>query len=187
MRKSKRTEEVEEEQRDIWEGLDPAIDLDVNEADLIGEMLNQSSLHFRYSRLVSVAEEEMNFAAEVVKTTRSQITLDVNRDPSILDGAKPTGPNVEAYYRTHSEYKAVKELYLTKHRIYSELMSVVYALGHKKTMLEHLARYELSGLIYSEPRLPADASDVEKEALREKQQDRETRAPKRRMRGRTKD
>lgn len=176
-----RNSKRKEEERDIWEGLDPEVDLDINEADLIGEMLGQSALHFRYSRLVSIAEEEMNFTAEEVKTTRSKIILEVNRDSSVLDGAKPTEKNVEAYYRTHPQYKAAKEVYLKAHGVYNQLMSAIYALGHKKDMLMNLARYELNGLISTEPRLPADASESEKEALKERTEEREGKAPRRKI------
>ena len=179
-RKSKRGEEVVEE-RDIWEGLDPDIDLDVNEADLIGEMLNQSNLMFRYSRLVAVAEEEMNFASEIVKSTRSRLILEVNRNPELLEGVKLNVSTSEAYYREHPEYKGVKEVFLEKNRIYNELMSAVRALHNKKDMLQNLARYELSGLISSEPRLPADASPSEKEGLKEKVETRERQEPRKKM------
>lgn len=179
-RKNKREEEGVEE-RNIWEGLDPDIDLDVNESDLIGDMLNQSQLMFRYSRLVSIAEEEMNFASEIVKSTRSKLILDVNRNPELLDGAKLNVSTSEAYYRSHPEYKGVKEVFLEKNRIYNELMSAVRALHHKKDMLQNLARYELSGLITSEPRLPAGSSKSEKEELRERVEKREQEIPRKKM------
>lgn len=182
-RKNKRNDD--EDIRDIWEGLDPETDLDVNEADLIGEMLRQSTLHFNYSRLVSIAEEEMNFAAEVVKSTRSQIILEVNRDPSIIgvSNGKPSVNAIEAYYREHVEYKGAKEVYLKSQGVYHQLMAAVYALGHKKDMLMNLARYELAGLISNEPRLPADASESEKEALKERIEQGAGKSPRRKMRG----
>ena len=182
-RKNKRgEEEVEEvEERDIWEGLDPDIDLDVNESDLIGEMLNQAQLMFRYSRLVAITEEEMNFADEIVKSTRSKIILEVNKNPDLLEGVKLSVATAEAYYRSHPEYKGVKEVYLEKNRIYNELMSAVRALHHKKDMLQNLARYELNGLISSEPRLPADASPSEKEELKERVDKREQQVPRKKL------
>jgi len=126
-------------------------DIKINKFELDKEWLGQASLLQEYSVACAEAEKDKNKADEQVKIIRSKLVLKASADPKILGkGVKPTGPNVEAFYRTHpSHIKAKEDLHEATYE-YDVLKGAVFALNQRKTALENLVRLQLSSY-YGEP------------------------------------
>lgn len=81
--------------------------IDLNALDL--EWSEHSEVETKYIQLVSELRKEKNLLHEEVKTIRSELIREANEDPqTCCDKKKPNGADIEAYYRTHKDYKAVK-------------------------------------------------------------------------------
>lgn len=85
-------------------------DLAIDPDQLDIAALEQTNLAMRYSKEAAHYERVAKKAHERVKTLRSQLIKEANEDPDEVlgKGIKATGPNVEAYYRDHPEYKQAK-------------------------------------------------------------------------------
>ena len=72
--------------------------------------LEQANLAMHYSKELAQYERLVKKAHEKMKTIRSELTRDCNLEPDdyLGKGIKATAPNVEAYYRTHSDYIEAK-------------------------------------------------------------------------------
>jgi len=86
-------------------------DMRIDETSLDIEWLEQAELAMKYGGIYSDARKELEQAEEEVKVIRSELVKEANEDPDkyLGDGIKPTGPNVEAYYRTHKRHKDCKQ------------------------------------------------------------------------------
>jgi len=89
--------------------------IDINALDL--EWAYQSELEEKYIRQCAELKKEViacteneKIAHEELKTKRSELILHAhNNAQELFDKPKATAPEVEAYYRTHEEYKEVKQ------------------------------------------------------------------------------
>ncbi len=86
-------------------------DMRIDETSLDIEWLDQVELAMKYGKLYAQAEKELTASEEEVKVIRSELIKEANEDPDkyLGEGIKPTGPNVEAYYRTHKRHKDIKK------------------------------------------------------------------------------
>jgi len=86
-------------------------DMRIDETALDIEWLDQVELAMKYGKLYSQCKKELEEAEEEIKVIRSELIKEANEDPDkyLGDGTKPTGPNVEAYYRTHKRHKDIKQ------------------------------------------------------------------------------
>ena len=86
-------------------------DMRIDETALDIEWLDQAELAMKYGKLYSEAKQELEEAEEEIKVLRSELIKEANEDSDKFLGedVKPTGPNVEAYYRTHKEHKEAKQ------------------------------------------------------------------------------
>jgi len=74
------------------------------------EWLNQPELEMSYIEQVSELRKDMMDAQEQVKIIRSELIREAHENPEeTCNTKKATGPQVEAYYRTHKDYKEAKE------------------------------------------------------------------------------
>lgn len=74
------------------------------------EWLNQPELEMRYIEQVSELRKDTMDAQEQVKIIRSELIREAHEDPEkTCNAKKATGPQVEAYYRTHKDYQEAKE------------------------------------------------------------------------------
>ena len=90
--------------------LDPENDLPINVEELDVEWLTQDTVFRKYGNALADANKRVKQAQEEIKTIRSDLVLEANEDPSCMGkGVKPTGPNIEAYYRTDDNYKKAKK------------------------------------------------------------------------------
>jgi len=70
------------------------------------EWLEQASLALKYGKLVSDLRVEVKRLGEKVKTVRSELIRKANNDPEgCCNKAKPNAADIEAYYRSHDNYK----------------------------------------------------------------------------------
>jgi len=148
---------MQEETRDFL--MDP-IDPDQLEV----EWLAQPNLYMNYVRKAKRAKKEAQRAVEKVKTVRSELILEANRN-GIEGIPKLSDPKVEAYYRAHERYQeAVRERIDAEHR--AEVADgKIWACQQRKAALESLVI--LWGQEYfSSPREP-------KGTVRERLRDRE--------------
>jgi len=78
--------------------------------------------------------------AETVKIVRSELVLEANTALT-----KPTGPNVEAYYRNHSKHKNAKEEQIQAEYERDLMFAAKSAIYMKKATLENLTRLAALG------------------------------------------
>lgn len=87
------------------------IPIDVNALDI--ESLNQPELEQRYIDRLSELRGIKMEADENVKTIRSELIRQANESPEeCCNKPKPNANDIEAYYRTHTDYKEAKEEYI---------------------------------------------------------------------------
>lgn len=86
-------------------------DVEIDENALDIEWLDQASLAIKYGRNWAECKQKFTQAEEKIKLVRSELMRDVNDDPDgcLGDGVKPTGPNIESYYRNHKNHIAAKD------------------------------------------------------------------------------
>ena len=92
--------------------IDYARDLLIDETALDLEWLNQASLAMKYGRHFADCARLCRKAEENKKVIRSGLIRQANLHPmECCQKPKPTGADIEAYYRTHSDYiEAVEDL-----------------------------------------------------------------------------
>jgi len=86
-------------------------DVYIDDTALDLEWLDQAGIAIKYGKHWAECKEKFTQAEERIKVVRSELSRDVNNDPDGCLGAgiKPTGPNIESYYRTHKDHIAAKE------------------------------------------------------------------------------
>lgn len=86
-------------------------DVEIDKDQLDKEWLNQSGLALRYGRYWAECFRKNQQAQEKVKLLRSKLIKKVTFTPTehLPSGTKPTGPVIEAFYRTDEKYIKAKE------------------------------------------------------------------------------
>ena len=137
--------------------IDFAKDMKIDEGALDVELLNHVDLETKYISALSEARKDRDWAHEEVKTMRSELTRNALENPKLAgrkDGKAPTGPQVEAYYRTHIDYIKAKEDFIEKEDRYNVLSDMKDAIHFTRTrMLENLVRL-FSEEYFAGPRIP---------------------------------
>ncbi len=85
-------------------------DMYIDEESLEQEWLDQATLARKYGKHWARCREKLTLAEENIKVIRAELIKEVNDDPEgcLGEDTKATGPNVEAYYRTHEKHLAAK-------------------------------------------------------------------------------
>lgn len=84
-------------------------DIEIDETALDVEWLDQPKLAIKYGKLFAYAKMKLAKAEEKIKVIRSELIREANDDPTLMGSdVKPTGPNIEAYYRNHDRHKKIK-------------------------------------------------------------------------------
>lgn len=83
--------------------------IDVDSLDV--EWADQADLAIKYCRYYANCVKDLEEAEEKIKIIRSELVKEANEDPDTClgDDVKPTGPNVESYYRNHDRHKEAKQ------------------------------------------------------------------------------
>ena len=86
-------------------------DMIIDESALEQEWLDQTGLAIKYGRHSSECRQQLTLAEENIKLVRSELIKEANEDPDeyLGDGIKPTGANIESYYRNHNRHKKAKQ------------------------------------------------------------------------------
>ena len=160
-------------------------DMRIDETALDVECLEQTGLAMKYAKIYATAKKAVTEAEEEIKVIRSELVRNANYDPDkcLGDGVKPTGPNVEAYYRTHAEHKDAKQ----------ELIDLQYELDMAEVAKNEICftrKAQLENLItlhgqqyFAGPKMPRDLSFEAQKRHKEKKADKGTAS---KMRRRTK-
>ena len=134
------------------------IDTVIDETALDVEWLEQAGLAIKYGILYAKAKREVANAEEAIKVLRSELVKKANLNPDKYLGeeVKPTGPNVEAFYRNHKKHKEAKANLI---RLQFELDVAEIAKNEigftRKAALENLVK--LHGQQYfAGPKMPRD-------------------------------
>ncbi len=88
-------------------------DIKIDESALDVEWVEQADLAIKYSKYYLWKRKEQQLIHEKVKTKRSELIREANEDPMKCCGkAKTNAGDLEAYYRTHVDYKETKEEFI---------------------------------------------------------------------------
>lgn len=136
--------------------LEPETDITVNPDDLDVEWFRQSGLFLKYSRASAEAERRVKIAEQNIKVVRSKFIKEANET---LD--KPTGQNVEAYYRTHPRHKEAKQELIDAEYERDIINGSKSAIYMKKSALENLVRLAALGW-FSAPVAPRTFEELSK-------------------------
>lgn len=135
-------------------------DIRINESALDVEWINQASLAMKYGEHWAECVREATRCEERIKLVRAELIEEANKDPETVlgKGIKPTGVNIESYYRNHSRHKKAKRDYVDAcyERDIAEIAKkeICYT---RKAALENLVR--LHGQQYfASPAQPRDIS-----------------------------
>lgn len=145
------------------------------------EWVEQPGLLMKYSKLQAQSDKTVDEIEQNLKVKRSQLILDCHNDPNLLGvDVKTTDKNIEAYYRTHSEHKQLKQDLIQAQYEANMLRNAVFAVQTKKVALQEMDRLLLAEY-FSAPTTPRNL-DVEVAVRRQKTQDQE--ASREKVRGR---
>ena len=91
--------------------MDYGKDVVIDESALDVEWVNQASLALKYGRHWAECAQTRQTAEENIKLIRAGLIKEVTDDPEecLPKGTKPTGPVIEAYYRTHERHIEAKK------------------------------------------------------------------------------
>lgn len=139
--------------------LDYEKDMKIDPDALDIEWLEQAPLALQYARYLGEIRAEVKRATEQKKIKRSELIQEANASPEACCGkAKPNAADIEAYYRTHDDYKEVVEKLISQEEelAYAELAFNEIAWTRKKA-LENLVT--LHGQQYfAGPKMPRNIS-----------------------------
>ena len=119
-------------------------DLTIDKHRLDEEFVQQPVRFMEWAALAAEADAKAKRAAEKVKTIRSEIIITAARE-GIPDVPKPTGLQIEAYYRTNLEYKEAKKEMIDAEETAALLQDAAWAFRQRKNGLEKLAELHLAG------------------------------------------
>ncbi|MCP4761745.1 MAG: hypothetical protein GY870_08185 [archaeon] len=127
----------------------------IDQENLDIEWVNHSKNFYKISKKLSKKEKEWKNKWEDVKTKRAELMQELKEE-----NPKATGPQMESYYRTHAEYKEVKQEMLELEYEKNDLNFVVESMRHRKIALENLVK--LYGMEYfSDPKTPKNVDREE--------------------------
>lgn len=137
-------------------------DMYIDETALDVEWLNQPALAKKYGENSKLKRKLATLAEEKIKLIRSKLINNVNANPTKCLGkdVKINDKNIEAYYRTHSNYLKAKKRWVEA--VYeADIAEVAYKeiSFARKSALEYLVK--LHGQLYfAGPSVPHDLEEL---------------------------
>jgi len=116
-----------------WDRFDYHAELEIDEFDFVNEWLTQPKLFAKYAEACTEAKEIKDRKHEELKVARSELIIECK-----TDNPKATGPEIEAYYRTHKKHKRLKKELLAVEKDHNHLCDAVQAFKQRKYSLEEL-------------------------------------------------
>ena len=143
-----------------------AEDMRIDPEALDLEWLNHANLEVKYIDQLSELRKEVKDAEEEVKTVRSELVRNAHADPEECCGSKKaTGPQVEAYYRTHEDYKDAKKECIDAQDAYEVAKDIKDAIHFTRTKsLENLVKLHAAQYFVG-PKVPGDLAGKQKDFL----------------------
>ena len=91
--------------------MDYELDIEIDEDFLDIECLEQPGLALKYGKHWARCQRKLTQAEEKIKVIRAELIKQANDNPNkyLGRGVKPTGANVEAYYRMHPKHIKAKD------------------------------------------------------------------------------
>lgn len=128
-----------------WDVFDYHDEIEIDDSDFVKEWLNQHKLFAKYAEACTEARKIRDEAHEVLKVRRSKIIREYK-----LNTPSATGPQIEAYYRTHKKHIKLKNELIEAEYNCSQLENAVSAFRMRKHSLERLHDLWMANY-YSEP------------------------------------
>lgn len=133
-------------------------DMAINPLRLDNEWLGQPNLFMKYGVLQSKAKAELAMVHEKLKVTRSRLVKECK-----TNNPKATGPEIEAYYRTHSAHVRLKTE-MIECGYDADIMEVaIFALHQRKAALQNMVDL-WRGEYFSAPRDPESDTEFTRKA-----------------------
>ena len=133
-------------------------DIKIDENALDVEWLDQASLAMKYGRHWAECQQKFQRTEEKIKLVRSELIAEVNSNPekTLGEGIKPTGPNIESFYRNHIDHIKAKEDWVEAQYQLNVADIAKWEISHtRKIALENLVK--LHGQNYfAGPSVPRD-------------------------------
>lgn len=136
-------------------------EIDPDELDV--EWIAQPQLVYAYKREVVIAEKERDEIWENLKVIKSRLIKEVKQNTS-----KITGPEIEAYYRTHKDHKEAKQDLIDANYDLSMAENAFWAIQNRKSALENLVQL-LTMDYFSSPVDPRNLSEIMKKKREERE------------------
>ena len=156
--------------------------IDVNALDI--EFINLPKIEERYIRQVADLKKDYiksveleKLAHERLKTVRSKLTTKAHNNAEELFGkSKATGPEVEAYYRTHLKYIKAKKLWIAAESEVIESESALETAKDMKDLIHFTKTKALEQLVtlhgqgyFAGPNIPRNINrELERKETKEK-------------------
>jgi len=134
-------------------------DLKINIEELEIEWLRQPGLYHQYAEKLAHAQRVMVKAHENVKIVTAELVEKAGKGGETLLGIKPTGANVESWYRQHEDHKEAKNELIDAQFEVNVLQGAVDAFVQRKKALEKLVDLWI-GNYYASPKEPRSLDDI---------------------------
>jgi len=132
-------------------------DIRIDESALDVEWLEQPSLMFKFARMASVAQREMDEAKEAIDVVKAELDIDIRTNPENYDLVKVTEGAITNTILIQQRYTEALVYYNQKKFEYNVIKGSVNAIDARKTALENLVK--LHGQQYfAGPKIPRDLS-----------------------------
>ena len=86
-------------------------DVKIDENALDIEWLDQTRLALSYGRFLVNLKKRLKAVETRKKVKRSELILEVNKNPNLVEKSRPNKEDIEAYYRTHPDYRIIEDEY----------------------------------------------------------------------------
>jgi hypothetical protein len=130
-------------------------DIEIDEASLDLEWLDQPKRMMRYCRLSAEANREADLAKERLDVVKARLVLAVRSNPEKFGLAKATNEAVESAVLATEEYEEASQAFVQARYEASVALGAVRSFDHRKTALENLVRLH-AAQYFAGPSVPRD-------------------------------
>jgi len=144
-------------------------DMHIDENSLDIEWLEQADLAVQWGKYYTECEEQFQRADENVKIVRSELILEINKNPEefLGSGIKPTDTKVEAAYRVDKRHVEAKERWLKAKKKLGDAEIIKNEITFtRKSALENMVKLH-SADWFAGPKMPRDLVS-EREKMKKK-------------------
>lgn len=114
--------------------------MNIDQMALDQEWLHQPGLFMRYASELSEASRDCDKQKEKLETVKSELMLDISKDPEKYGLQKTTQALMDATLQTMEDYQKEVQEYIDKKYEKDMLLNAVRALEQRKSALENLVK-----------------------------------------------